>query len=429
MEYAIQTKTLKEIREDDMKKDNTKKGNRKKIIYSIITAVVVVIAAYTTVSAQGGVKQVTTDDVGIKNLVNSVDVSGPVESVNKMNVYSNKQMAAKQVLVRKGDIVKKGDILAVLDADELDKNISKAKAGVNSSNESIAEAKRANQSAVENANNNLKLAEIDLQQKQHAYETSKTLCDAGALPINDLNTAKAAFDLSRANYESARKALSQAQGNSTLTSELSKTSAEADLAILQRQATDTNITAPIDGTVTDVNLEVGQMPTGLAFVIEDMENLAVKTYIKEYNLSNVKLGQSAIIKTDATGDREYRGEVSYIASTSRKDTENSNNVDFETKLSILDADSSLRIGMNARINIILDKKDGVLSVPYDYIGKDENGKSIVCVIENGIVKAIPVEIGIESDVYVEISGEGIYEGLKVITTPNDVKTGEKVTGK
>lgn len=206
---------------------------------------------------------------------------------------------------------------------------------------------------------------------------------------------------------------------------------------LQQSLSDSTVKSPITGTVTAVYALAGMPGNGLLFVIEDTEQLVVKTSVREYDVAALREGMPAVIKSDATGEREFNGEVLRIAPAAAKTdngstaAKNGGTVEFETEISLPEAGSALRIGMNVRLNIILEKKDGVLSVPYDAVTTDENGSDVVYVARAGedggyIVQAVPVEAGMETDFAIEITAEALAEGDLVITEPGSVAPGDAV---
>ena len=87
-------------------------------------------------------------------------------------------------------------------------------------------------------------------------------------------------------------------------------------------------------------------------------------------------------------------------------------------------DSGLLIGLSAKVEIILSQVTDVYAVPYDAVGTDENGGSVVYARSGGETEftAIPVETGMETDYYSEISGEGLSDGMEVKTSANDTAT-------
>jgi multidrug efflux pump subunit AcrA (membrane-fusion protein) len=266
-------------------------------------------------------------------------------------------------------------------------------------------------------------------------ESLKATCEQYELDISRMKSSindaynQAEMDLksAKASFEGAQSQVSQAKAKDTGVSQLNKESQDVEIASLKEKLNRAEIVAPISGTVTKVDLKAGQTPSGVVFMIEDMAALQVKTYIKEYDLKNVHKGQKVAIKTDVTGDREYEGEVSYIAPTSRKDVATSNNVEFESKISIKNPDEFLRIGMNARISIILDEKPDALYLPYDCLGENPEGQTVIYAVIDGAVVELPVQTGVESDLFTEVSGEGVAEDLAVLTDPSAAVPGTAVT--
>jgi hypothetical protein len=140
--------------------------------------------------------------------------------------------------------------------------------------------------------------------------------------------------------------------------------------------------------------------------------------VQEYDIGRIHEGQKVTVKSDATGDAVLQGEVVKIAPTSVKnaagETIISSPAEFETQIAVMGHDTGLKIGMNTRLNIILDEKSGVYAVPHDALGVNAAGQSIVYALinENGrsSIKELVVETGIETDFYVEVRGTGWQRG-------------------
>lgn len=219
----------------------------------------------------------------------------------------------------------------------------------------------------------------------------------------------------------------------------------------QEQIAACTVTAPISGVVTAVNLETGASYNGGAIVtIEDISSYEVTVEIDEYDISKIKAGQKVVIKTNGTGDLELEGKVISIAPRATAGS----GVTYTVKTSIDTPCDDLRLDMTAKLSIIISSRENVLTVPYAAVQTAEDGSFYVEVLdedgaavpgENGDspqgnapgavppaegekpenegqaalpgalpTRRIPVTKGIESDYYVEVSGEGIVEGLEVI---------------
>ena len=123
------------------------------------------------------------------------------------------------------------------------------------------------------------------------------------------------------------------------------------MEILENQLEKSTIKSPISGTVTSVIAEEGAVGTGCLFVVEDIDNLRVKTRIKEYDINRIQTGTEVIITSDATGDTEHIGTISKIYPSAAEITAHS--VEFEVEVDVISQNTDLRIGMNTRIEIML----------------------------------------------------------------------------
>lgn len=310
-----------------------------------------------------------------------------------------------------------------------------------------------------------------------AQETERGLRSAYDQTITAVNNAYDAYKRQLQSQEDAIR-----NGNSTLqsrqdsltSSKLSaSTSGLSDQQQIDRykeQIAACNVTAPVSGIVTAVNLEAGDNYNGGAIVtIEDISSYEVTVEIDEYDISKIKVGQRVVIKTNGTGDLELEGEVLSIAPRA---TAGSGSVTYTVKTSIATPCDDLRMDMTAKLSIVISSRENVLTVPYTAVQTADDGSFYVEVVErdaqagtdgsaqsgsaeggqwadakqpagvpqsaggsqpmapggpggNGNMantlptRRIPVTKGIESDYYVEISGEGIEEGLEVIVPKDD----------
>jgi len=135
-----------------------------------------------------------------------------------------------------------------------------------------------------------------------------------------------------------------------LSSNLKRT--EIALEILENQLEKSTIISPISGTVTSVIAEEGAVGTGSLFVVEDIDNLRVKARIKEYDINRVYEGMEVIVTSDATRDDAHTGIISRINPSAAEKTAHS--VEFEVEVDVTSQNTGLRIGMNTRIELIME---------------------------------------------------------------------------
>ena len=269
-------------------------------------------------------------------------------------------------------------------------------------------------------------AQVTLENTQ--ADAQETLADYA----DRLNTAYAAYESAQAGLESTENAaqnqlqsyqdsLNSAYANaSTSTGEVSLRQLRADLE-------GTEITAPAAGTVTAVYAEVGSSGGGLLFVIEDVDNLVVATSVKDYDVASVSTGMAVAIQSDSTGDEVYDGEVTSIAPTAAKnaagETDTSGDISFATDVAVTSQDTGLRIGMSVELDFVLDEALNALSVPYDAVYENDQGQTCLLVLEEGedgeiLLTELPVTTGLETDLDIAVEGEGLTEGVQVVTDPD-----------
>lgn len=281
-----------------------------------------------------------------------------------------------------------------------------------------------------------------------AYKEAKdALADAVKAADKQLESYLDAVDKAQTAYDNAEKNLTIAKRNAqqqlkTYEDSLTKTqlsasdpSRQIELQKLKKQLNEAEITAPISGTVTAVNVEVGDKASGVLFVIENADALKINTAIKEYDLMSVQNGMKVIISADAIPNEKYNGKVSFIAPAAKKAADGStksgsSSVEFESEIDVTDTKTDLRIGMNAKVNIIVEEKKGALAVPYDAVITDVDGTSYIYVAQQDgnkyTAKKVIVTIGMETDFLLEVISDELQEGDIVITSPQGVSEGATV---
>jgi len=406
---------------------------KKAIIYVIVIVIVILAGFFFMRPALARAKKdeaVQTVALTKNDLVDSVLVSGTVMSSNTKKVYSKlTAYPVKEVFVKSGDRIKAGDLLAKLDTATLESDIKQAELNVRNSQTTLDNEAASNQSSLQNALNSVDLAGIELENAKRSYERAKELYNMGASTTEELNQAETALKKTQISYDNAQIALKNSQKKNL---SITKNNLEIQKLALEKQKknlSDAIITAPIDGTVTLVNAKSGESGTSLLFVVEDTDHLIVSTSIGEYDISLIKIGQEVTVKSDSTGDRQFTGTVSKIAPTAQRDASgnitSTSNVQFDTEVTLKDSDPDIKIGMNVRLTIKLSEKKSVFTVPYDAVIVHDDGSKWVIVLEvadssrneKSIYKEIPVKTGLETDMYVEISGTDLKDGLQILTNP------------
>ena len=317
---------------------------------------------------------------------------------------------------------------------------SGAMSGVASAQSGVAAAE-AQLDAAQDARNGASMAQLE-----QGVDSAKRGVDSAQLQKeiaqNQVSNAKDQREASNNAIQQQIDSLKDSLVGSQIAAQ-STQSQEIAIQKMQNTLEDATITAPVSGVVAAVYAKVGEPGNGLLFVVEDTQSLKINTKIKEYDVANIREGMPVVIKSDATGDQEISGTVTYIAPAADK-TEagntqtggNDSNVEFEAEVQVNDPNCGLRIGMNTRLTVLLEEKQDVFGVPYDAVVEKADGSTVVyAAVEQQnsgknssyVVTEIPVTTGLETDFYIEISGGEVTPGMAVISNPQSVTPGMEVT--
>lgn len=295
--------------------------------------------------------------------------------------------------------------------------------------------------ALDQAQNALKAARTAYENAQSAYDAVATTTD------NTLSDYQAAADAAYDSYTAAESSLNASRTSAQTDLQLSLDSVKSaqassrtdaavtDLANLVRDKQSATIVSPITGVVTAVYATVGAPGQGVLFVVETPDSLKIDASVKEYDVNSVKPGMSVLITADATRDAVYNGRISSIAPASDKDaagkTITGSDIQYGTTVDVTSSGTQLRIGMNVRLQYVVDTAEHVLAVPYDAVRKNATGTDVVlAVVPRGgasVLEEYPVTVGLASDLNIAVSGANIVEGLRVVNNPATYKAGAVVT--
>ncbi len=270
----------------------------------------------------------------------------------------------KTVAVKVGDVVKTGDVVATADTTDLKRQLADATA-------SYASAKI-----------QLKIAK-------------QTLADA----TDTATTRQAKISLYGA----------KSQVSSALT-------AKQDLEDQIKYAA---LTAPIDGTVTAVNIVADlDAPSGDAVVI-DTSTLEVTADVVESDLASMSVGQQATVSISAVG-ADVTGTVTSIAPTTTGSS-NGSVVSYPVTVSLENAPATVRVGMTADITITIDSATNVLTVPTTALRGTTGAYTVLVLGADGQPTARTVEIGLVASNLAEVRS-GLDAGQEVVTGVANTQT-------
>jgi HlyD family secretion protein len=205
----------------------------------------------------------------------------------------------------------------------------------------------------------------------------------------------------------------------------------------------TSVYSPIDGTVTSLDIKVGEtaissttnIPGSTLMTIADPASILTEVNVDEADIANIAPGQRARIYAIAYPDKPVDGEVASIA-VSAKVAEGQQGLSFAVKIRLLDRDQiTLRPGMSCRAEIFSASRDNVLAAPIQAIRVEEDmarneTRRYAFVNRGGTAERVAVEVGLSDDTYQEITA-GLTAGDSVIVGPDRVlralKDGDRVT--
>lgn len=328
---------------------------------------------YTAQQAAKQAAAVETTPVIRMDIKSTVSATGTIRPVDSVEVSSKITARLKTVEVKENDEVKAGQVVATLDAKDY-------------------AAKRDQ-------------AQYKVTNTQAEYERIRYLYSIGADTEKQLEDAQM-------NYDTAVSALSQAESD----------------------ASETNILAPMDGTVVGEPKTVGTMAVATSdnptviMRIADLSKKKIMAKVDETDIGSVKVGQSATFTVDAYTDKTFTARVTKISQTDTAntwDTSTSSSsasasssaavIYYYVTLEVDDPENLLLPAMTARVEINTADKPDALVVPISTLKTDANGSYVIVRNPDGSQENRYVQAGIYSDDYVEIV-DGLSEGEEVVST-------------
>jgi len=229
-----------------------------------------------------------------------------------------------------------------------------------------------------------------LTQSQARFMRQKLAFERNDKLHNDKVISDADYEQFRSDYTVAKQELEVAQANIEAAG-FNVKSAEATLRDANENLRKTQIYAPESGTISLLNVEQGERVVGTSQMagteilrIADLNNMEVRVNVNENDIVRVQMGDTAIIDVDAftSVGKKFKGLVTSIANTANGAASTTASAssstdavtEFEVKIKILPESyqdlvdkktklSPFRPGMSASVEIITDRKNGVLSVP------------------------------------------------------------------
>ena len=421
------------------------------IAISLVIVASVVIAMITSSTYQDS-EILYFQKLQTRTLSTGLSCNGKVEAENSQPVYNSlKTLKAEKVYVSEGDYVSKGQLLCKYNLkdvseniEQINKNISELKNNSNSLtsqlNTQYSSAKKIRETKLNQIDNLIADYTEKYNSAKSEYEYYNNLRNESSEYANradqyynnllkwkrSIEEQKSLYDKTDISTQSELDAIEYQIEKAKLTS--STDSLEFQLSVYNQQIENAEIVANCDGVVKQINVIEGKEGiSDIAFIISDPESLIIKSEIQTQNINNVLPDNSAIVTyMGNNGNIEYNGIVKDI----KYDKDSSTG--FSAIISVEDADANLMIGMDLSVYIYTNRTDDVLSVAYDSISSNDEEHYYVYVAneqDNNTYKIskVDVEIGIESDYYIQIKSDKLKTGDNIICTPSKFTEGQVIS--
>jgi HlyD family secretion protein len=383
----------------------------KKLI--IIIGLVVLVVAVPLINAR--IRGTAAVEVEIETLEprviqSSVLASGKLVHEEEVKLSTEEIGKVTAIYVDEGQQVKRGELVLQIDDQRLT-------------------------AAVEQQEASVRMQEIAIQRMQLQVDNMRTtwnrmkgLHDRNLIDEDSFVTSSNNLEIAEVDLMSSRESLEQAR---------------AQLEQQEDRLSKTRVYSPIDGTVTTLDIKVGEtaissstnIPGSSLMTIANPASIHTEVNVDEADIANVEIGQKARVFAIAYPEQPVEGIVESIA-VSAKIAEGQQGQSFAIKIRLLDPEKiTLRPGMTCRAEIFTATKGDVLAAPIQAILVEEDLSTDavtrdVFVARDGRATKVSVQVGLADDTYQEIVS-GLSVGDEVVTGPDRVlralEDGDRIT--
>jgi len=377
--------------------------------------------------------EVAVEKAELRNITEMVSANGKIQPEVEVKISADVSGEIVELHVKEGQKVQKGQHLLTINPDLIQSAADRVAAALNQTKANLANAKaRENQ------------AKANFVNAEQSFNRSKKLREQQAISAAEYDAAVAQFEGAKGELEAAKQ--------SVFAAEFAVNSAQASLKEANDNLNRTRIYAPTDGTISKLNVELGERVVGTAQMsgtellrIANLSEMEVSVDVNENDIVRIQLNDTANVEVDAYGDRVFKGIVTEIANSSKTAGDLMNTGDqvtnFSVKIRILRSSyqdlldtaqahlSPFRPGMSATVDILTETQKNVIAVPImavttrasndstkrSDLGIDELDE-VVFVHQNGKIRKLKVKTGIQDMNHIRIL-EGIKVGDEVISAP------------
>lgn len=302
-----------------------------------------------------------------------ISATGELDAIERVNVSPKRQGVLAELYVDEGDQVRQRQPLALMDKGDLADRRQELEA-------------------------NLHSAQANLTRSRSEWQRRQQLFRSGAISADDYNRALAAYEVDKAAVAAARERLEQ--------------------RLVERE--DLVVRSPFSGLISQRYADRGAFvtPTTTASssqgatsssIVEVARGLEVVAKVPESDIGRLRVGQQASVQVDAYPDRRFAARIRQIAPRAIK----TNNVNsFEVKLSFVQPEPDLRIGMTAEISFQIGMVAPQTLVPTVAVVTEDGRPGVLLVGQGNQPKFQPVELGMSSGRSTQILS-GLKPGTRV----------------
>ena len=325
-----------------------------------------------------------------------VSASGKIQPEIEVKISPDVSGQIVALPVIEGDKVSEGDLLVKIKPDIYQSMLERAKASLNT------------------AKANLAKSNAQFMESESNYNRNKKLFKDEAISEYEFEQIESVFKVASLNVESSKYAI---------------TSAEASVKEAQENLEKTAIYAPVSGTISRLNVELGERVVGTGQMsgtelmrLADLEAMEVAVEVNENDIVRVERYDTTQIEVDAFFGKKFNGIVTEIANSANILGVSADQVtNFMVKIRVLDK-VTFRPGMTATVDIETQRADNVLAIPIQAVTTRNDtvngGQKVECVfvVDNGRAVLKKVKTGIQDMNNIQVIS-GIQEGDQVITSP------------
>jgi RND family efflux transporter MFP subunit len=323
---------------------------------------------------------------------------GNIQAVTEAPVLARASGYIKTRYVDIGDRVKEGQLLAEVEAPEMEQQVQQAQASVEQT-----------KSALEQAEANLQQGKTTTDMAKLTWERYNALIAKGAVARQDVDTYKAQYDASAQSVQALDKAVNVAKNNIT--------AAQANLGRLTEVQSYLKVRAPFAGVITLRNVDTGALVaegTTLLFRIAQTDRLRTYVNVPQADSTSIRVGQAAELKIPDLPLKTFKGTVTRTANALDPATRT-----LLAEVQVPNEGGLLLPGMYSEVNFTTPRMEPPLMIRADALVVRADGAHVAVVGGDNVVHFQTVQVGRDYGDQLEILG-GLEKGQRVVVSPGDV---------